>query len=406
MNEGHVAFLGLERAREKVGRGDGLAEALQATARNTVFTTHTPVPAGNETFDRDLVQRYLEPWTQDVGCDPEAALGLGAGERQLQPHRARPSASPRSVNGVSRLHGEVSSGDVAAPVARHARRARWARSPTASTPRAGSARRCARSTRSTSAPTGSSHLLRPRATGTRARQIPDDELWARTARRRSGSSASCASGCASSRARHGLLARRAAARWRACSTRTPSPSASRAASPPTSARCWCSPTSTRLRALLDEPGAAGADHLRGQGAPRRPRGPGPHPPALPAHAGRVPRQARLPRGLRHRDGPHAGAGLRRLAQHAAPAAGGERHQRAEVADQRRRQPQHPRRLVGGGLRAATTAGPSADDANDADADAQDRDDAASLYQVLEEEVVPVFFERDGDGLPPPLDRDA
>jgi starch phosphorylase len=108
MNEGHVAFLGLERARERVRRGDGLAEALEDLALNAVFTTHTPVPAGNETFDRDLVRKYLEPWTQDVGSDPEAALQLGmeGGSFNLTVLAIRLSSS---VNGVSKLHGEVSS---------------------------------------------------------------------------------------------------------------------------------------------------------------------------------------------------------------------------------------------------------------------------------------------------------
>jgi starch phosphorylase len=108
MNEGHVAFLGLERARERVRRGDGLSEALRHLAKNAVFTTHTPVPAGNETFDRDLVRRYLGPWTQDVGSDPEAALALGEekGQFNLTALAIRLSSS---VNGVSRLHGQVSS---------------------------------------------------------------------------------------------------------------------------------------------------------------------------------------------------------------------------------------------------------------------------------------------------------
>ena len=108
MNEGHVAFLGLERARERVQRGDGLTEALKDLALNAVFTTHTPVPAGNETFDRDLVAKYLEPWTQEVGCDVEAGLSLGmeAGSFNLTVLAIRLSSS---VNGVSRLHGEVSS---------------------------------------------------------------------------------------------------------------------------------------------------------------------------------------------------------------------------------------------------------------------------------------------------------
>jgi glycogen phosphorylase len=108
MNEGHVAFLGLERARERVRRGDGLSEALKHLAKNAVFTTHTPVPAGNETFDRELVRRYLGPWTHDVGSDAEAALALGEenGHFNLTALAIRLSSS---VNGVSRLHGQVSS---------------------------------------------------------------------------------------------------------------------------------------------------------------------------------------------------------------------------------------------------------------------------------------------------------
>jgi starch phosphorylase len=108
MNEGHVAFLTLERARERVQMGDSLAEALEAVKRTTVFTTHTPVPAGNETFDRKLVRKYLEPWIRDVGCEPEEALALGAdnGNFNMTAFSIRLAAS---TNGVSALHGQVSS---------------------------------------------------------------------------------------------------------------------------------------------------------------------------------------------------------------------------------------------------------------------------------------------------------
>ena len=108
MNEGHVAFLGLERARERIQSGEGLEDALKAVARNAAFTTHTPVPAGNETYDRELVRRYLGPWAQDVGTDPEAALALGTegGQFNLTVLAIRLSSS---VNGVSKLHGQVSS---------------------------------------------------------------------------------------------------------------------------------------------------------------------------------------------------------------------------------------------------------------------------------------------------------
>jgi starch phosphorylase len=108
MNEGHVAFLGLERARERVNHGEGLGDALKTVAKNAVFTTHTPVPAGNEVFDRELVRKYVEPWTRDVGCDPEDALVLGTdnGNFNLTVLAIRLSSA---VNGVSKLHGQVSS---------------------------------------------------------------------------------------------------------------------------------------------------------------------------------------------------------------------------------------------------------------------------------------------------------
>jgi starch phosphorylase len=108
MNEGHVAFLNLERAREMVLQGEGLDEALKVVARNSVFTTHTPVPAGNESFDVGLVRRYLGPWTEELGVDAEAALQLGAenGNFNLTVLAIRLSTS---TNGVSRLHAQVSS---------------------------------------------------------------------------------------------------------------------------------------------------------------------------------------------------------------------------------------------------------------------------------------------------------
>jgi len=108
MNEGHVAFLGLERARERVRRGDGLGDALRDVAQNAVFTTHTPVPAGNETFDLALARKYLDVWANDVGCDPDDVLALGSenGSFNLTALAIRLSSS---FNGVSKVHGKVSS---------------------------------------------------------------------------------------------------------------------------------------------------------------------------------------------------------------------------------------------------------------------------------------------------------
>jgi len=108
MNEGHVAFLGLERARERIRQGEGLSDALAAVARSSVFTTHTPVPGPGSLRRRSLVRRYLEPWVREVGCDAEEILALGTeqGSFNLTVLAIRLSSS---ANGVSRLHGQVSS---------------------------------------------------------------------------------------------------------------------------------------------------------------------------------------------------------------------------------------------------------------------------------------------------------
>ena len=108
MNEGHVAFLGLERVRERVRAGDSLDEGLRAVSRNTVFTTHTPVPAGNEAFDKGLVRRYLDFLVREIGCEPDQLLSLGTdnGNFNMTVLAIRLSSS---TNGVSKLHGAVSS---------------------------------------------------------------------------------------------------------------------------------------------------------------------------------------------------------------------------------------------------------------------------------------------------------
>jgi starch phosphorylase len=59
MNEGHAAFLTLERAREHVAGGDTFEKAIEKTRRQNVFTTHTPVPAGNDEFPLWLIEKYL-----------------------------------------------------------------------------------------------------------------------------------------------------------------------------------------------------------------------------------------------------------------------------------------------------------------------------------------------------------
>jgi len=67
INEGHAAFLNLERSRELVASGLILMRHVEAVAANSVFTTHTPVPAGNDTFSYELVDKYLAPIGVNLG---------------------------------------------------------------------------------------------------------------------------------------------------------------------------------------------------------------------------------------------------------------------------------------------------------------------------------------------------
>jgi glycogen phosphorylase len=113
MNEGHSAFLGLERIRTLIDDNLPFDAAFEQVAASTVFTTHTPVPAGNEVFDVALVRSYLEPLALDLGLTWDALLDLGQAPGQsesefgMTPLALRTSAF---ANGVSRLHGEVSRG--------------------------------------------------------------------------------------------------------------------------------------------------------------------------------------------------------------------------------------------------------------------------------------------------------
>jgi starch phosphorylase len=117
-NEGHAGFLGLERAADLIGEGLTFAQALRVVRAGTVFTTHTPVPAGIDRFDAALVERYF---TTDLlpGVDIVDVLALGAEpDAPTGPDAPPPSFNmafmglrlAQRANGVSKLHGEVSRG--------------------------------------------------------------------------------------------------------------------------------------------------------------------------------------------------------------------------------------------------------------------------------------------------------
>ena len=112
MNEGHSALMGLERVRELVeDRSMALEEAVLQVARNTVLTTHTPVPAGNEAFEPALVRKYYDLWCKKTGASIEAILALGSAPEGSDSGRFNLTALgirlSSEFNGVSRLHAKT-----------------------------------------------------------------------------------------------------------------------------------------------------------------------------------------------------------------------------------------------------------------------------------------------------------
>ena len=110
MNEGHSAFLNLERLRELVGQGYRFDVAKEIVAADSAFTTHTPVPAGNDAFHFDLVSKYFADFWPQLGLDRDAFLALG---KQDLPWGSFFSMTVLAMhlaatrNGVSKLHGET-----------------------------------------------------------------------------------------------------------------------------------------------------------------------------------------------------------------------------------------------------------------------------------------------------------
>jgi starch phosphorylase len=113
LNEGHSAFALLERAREIVEyQGLDSSDALREVAATSVFTTHTPVEAGHDRFRTDLAGRHLEALARGLGMPLDQVLALGA-ERPNDPNSPfSPTVLAlnltRRTNGVSALHGRVS----------------------------------------------------------------------------------------------------------------------------------------------------------------------------------------------------------------------------------------------------------------------------------------------------------
>ena len=113
LNEGHSAFATLEAIRERMKTdGKSFDDALRDVAQHTVFTTHTPVPAGHDRFDGSLIEEHLGPLRDELGVSFEQLMGLG----RVEPQNGQESFCmtvlglklSRRANAVSNLHGHVS----------------------------------------------------------------------------------------------------------------------------------------------------------------------------------------------------------------------------------------------------------------------------------------------------------
>jgi glycogen phosphorylase len=111
-NEGHAGFLSLERIRELVESGLTFAEAIEVVRAGGVFTTHTPVPAGIDRFPHDLMEKYFTRFAASLGVELEELMAVG--QRPDEPDDDRFNMAVMGLrlagrsNGVAQLHGAVS----------------------------------------------------------------------------------------------------------------------------------------------------------------------------------------------------------------------------------------------------------------------------------------------------------
>jgi glycogen phosphorylase len=110
LNEGHAAFVALQRIREIVEHGRSFEDALEEVRSSTVFTTHTPVPAGHDAFPFHLVEKHLAGTWGEIGQHRQRFLALGEYDNGSGSQFNMTALALRTaayVNGVSALHGEV-----------------------------------------------------------------------------------------------------------------------------------------------------------------------------------------------------------------------------------------------------------------------------------------------------------
>ena len=343
LNEGHAAFVVLQRIRELLEEGLGFDDALDEVRRTTVFTTHTPVPAGHDAFPFHIVETHLAGCWGSLGEHREDFLALGSydnGSGTLFNMTALALRSSSKVNGVSALHGEVTRemwGPIWPDLAPDARPVEsitngvhlptWiaaGHEEAVRQARAGLARA----------------RRRPRRSGSRCSTSPDKELWEVRTTLRGFLFA--------------FIRERMRLRWTDERVSPPRVVAGGTLLDPHALTIGFARRFTgykrpelifhdtgRLQALLERPAAAAADRVRRKGAPgRRQR--------QARAAGRLPtgdrpgvqRTHRVRRRLRPARGALLRAGVRRLDEQPPQAARGERHERHEGVGQRRAAPEH------------------------------------------------------------------
>ncbi len=381
LNEGHSAFLQLERLREAVV-DDGVEpeQALEQIRRSTVFTTHTPVPAGNEVFDAELVRRHVGPLVEACGLQWDAFAALG----KVQPDDAVFGLTPFALrtsayaNGVSELHGAVS---------REMWHALWPEP---------AGRRGADHVDHERRPPAHLDLRRARGPA----RLHDAEVRARGRALRRG-----ALDGAPGREAEDARVRRPDARRRRASTRTCSRSASPAASPRTSARACCSASRSGSPGCSADPDRPLQILVAGKAHPADAGGKDVIQHVVdfardPAAAGRVVFLTDYEMTLARRlvQGVDVWLNTPRRPLEASGTSGMKAALNGvlncSILDGWWAEGYAPERgFAIGGVEVA----PSQEE--------QDAADAESLYALLEQEVVPAYYERDAAGLPARLDRD-
>ena len=110
INEGHAAFSTLERCRESIEENLDFLTSLELNASNVVFTTHTPVPAGHDVFNKEMVQKYFNKFVKELGIDFDAFMKLGDGTSDNEFNMTTLAfKTSRFHNAVSQIHSEVAS---------------------------------------------------------------------------------------------------------------------------------------------------------------------------------------------------------------------------------------------------------------------------------------------------------